>query len=73
MEEDSLANTVIQGGLEAPVACVPVQPQTNEDLYLDPLGRQPRDARTDLGRGEIPVPLQAATIPSDSGLPSTSS
>lgn len=55
LEEDSLANTVIEGGLEAPAAGVPVQPRTDEDFYLDPLALQPRDKRTDLGRSEIPV------------------
>ncbi|MBL3556033.1 MULTISPECIES: hypothetical protein [Marinobacter] len=55
MEEESLANTVIEGGLEAPAAGVPVQPRTDEDFYLDPLALQPRDPRTDLGRNEIPV------------------
>ena len=55
MEEESLANTVIEGGLEAPAAGVPVQPRTDEDFYLDPLALQPRDPRTDLGRSEIPV------------------
>ena len=55
LEEESLANTVIEGGLEAPAAGVPVRPGTNEDFYLDPLALQPRDRRTDLGRTEIPV------------------
>lgn len=55
LEEESLANTVIEGGLEAPAAGVPVQPRTDEDFYLDPLALQPRDQRTDLGRSEIPV------------------
>ena len=55
MEEESLANTVIEGGLEVPAAGVPVQPRTDEDFYLDPLALQPRDSRTDLGRSEIPV------------------
>lgn len=55
LEEDSLANTVIEGGLEAPAAGVPVRPRTDEDFYLDPLALQPRDRRTDLGRSEIPV------------------
>lgn len=55
MAEESLANTVIEGGLEAPAAGVPVQPRTDEDFYLDPLALQPRDPRTDLGRSEIPV------------------
>ncbi|MFL1456318.1 hypothetical protein ACJO5Y_17905 [Marinobacter sp. GN3S48] len=55
MAEDTLANTVIEGGLEAPAAGVPVQPRTDEDFYLDPLALQPRDPRTDLGRSEIPV------------------
>ena len=55
MEEESLANTVIEGGLEASAAGVPVQPRTDEDFYLDPLALQPRDPRTDLGRSEIPV------------------
>ncbi len=55
MGEETLANTVIEGGLEAPAAGVPVQPRTDEDFYLDPLALQPRDSRTDLGRFEIPV------------------
>ncbi len=55
LEEESLADTVIEGGLEAPAAGVPVQPRTDEDFYLDPLALQPRDSRTDLGRSEIPV------------------
>lgn len=55
MAEETLANTVIEGGLEAPAAGVPVQPRTDEDFYLDPLALQPRDPRTDLGRSEIPV------------------
>ncbi len=55
LEEDSLANTVIEGGLEAPAAGVPVVPRTKDDFYLDPLALQPRDERTDLGRNEIPV------------------
>ncbi|WP_228300895.1 hypothetical protein [Marinobacter lipolyticus] len=55
IEEETLANTVIEGGLEAPAAGVPVQPRTDEDFYLDPLALQPRDPRTDLGRYEIPV------------------
>ncbi|MGF2686716.1 hypothetical protein ACQUWM_09470 [Marinobacter sp. DUT-3] len=55
MAEDTLADTVIEGGLEAPAAGVPVQPRTDEDFYLDPLALQPRDPRTDLGRSEIPV------------------
>ncbi|MDX1599259.1 MAG: hypothetical protein R3295_11395 [Marinobacter sp.] len=55
MEEETLANTVIEGGLAAPAAGVPVQPRTEEDFYLDPLALQPRDPRTDLGRSEIPV------------------
>lgn len=41
MEEESLANTVIEGGLEAPAAGVPVQPRTDEDFYLDPLPFSP--------------------------------
>ncbi|WP_416332529.1 hypothetical protein [Marinobacter sp. NP-4(2019)] len=55
MEEETLANTVIEGGLAAPAAGVPVQPRSEEDFYLDPLALQPRDPRTDLGRSEIPV------------------
>lgn len=55
LKEDSLANTVIEGGLEAPAEGVPVRPRTDEDFYLDPLALQPRDRRTDLGRSEIPV------------------
>ena len=52
---DHNVRTVIEGGLEAPAAGVPVQPRTDEDFYLDPLALQPRDPRTDLGRSEIPV------------------
>ncbi|MBW4934806.1 hypothetical protein [Marinobacter sp. F4206] len=55
IEEDALANTVIEGGLSAPAAGVPVKPATDDDFYLDPLALQPRDSRTDLGRSEIPV------------------
>ncbi len=55
IEEDALANTVIEGGLAAPAAGVPVRPRTEDDFYLDPLALQPGDSRTDLGRSEIPV------------------
>lgn len=55
IEEEALANTVIEGGLEAPAAGVPVQSTGDDDFYLDPLALQPRDSRTDLGRSEIPV------------------
>lgn len=57
MEEESLASTVIEGGLSAPAAGVPVRAAeaTNEDFYLDPLALQPRDSRIDLGRSEVPV------------------
>lgn len=57
MAEDSLAETVIEGGLEAPAAGVPVA-DTGEDFYLDPLALQPEDNRTDLGRSEIPVDIR---------------
>lgn len=65
MAEDSMANTVIEGGLEAPTAGVPVA-DTEEDFYLDPLALQPNDSRTDLGRSEIPVDIRFSnprTIP----------
>ncbi|KMQ76771.1 hypothetical protein [Marinobacter subterrani] len=55
IEEEALANTVIEGGLAAPAAGVPVRPRTGDDYYLDPLALQPGDSRTDLGRSEIPV------------------
>lgn len=64
MAEDSLASTVIEGGLEAPAAGVPVRnarssaEMSNEDFYLDPLALQPRDSRTDLGRSEVPVEIR---------------
>ncbi len=64
LAEDSLASTVIEGGLEAPAAGVPVRSarssaeQSNEDFYLDPLALQPRDSRTDLGRSEVPVEIR---------------
>ena len=56
--EEELANTVIEGGLAAPAAGVPVQQATDDDFYLDPLALQPRDPRTDLGRSEIPVEIR---------------
>ena len=58
IEEEALANTVIEGGLEAPAAGVPVQTASDDDFYLDPLALQPRDSRTDLGRSEIPVDIR---------------
>lgn len=58
IEEDVLANTVIEGGLSAPAAGVPVKPATDDDFYLDPLALQPRDSRIDLGRSEIPVEIR---------------
>lgn len=61
MPEETLANTVIEGGLEAPAAGVPVQSVRDDDFYLDPLALQPRDSRTDLGRSEIPVDIRFST------------
>ncbi|MDC0662891.1 hypothetical protein N6L25_09975 [Marinobacter sp. SS21] len=58
LAEESLANTVIEGGLEAPASGVAVAPQGEEDYYLDPLALQPNDGRTDLGRSEIPVDIR---------------
>jgi len=58
IEEEVLANTIIEGGLEAPAAGVPVQSGPDDDLLLDPLALQPRDSRTDLGRSEIPVDIR---------------
>ncbi len=58
IEEEALANTVIEGGLEAPAAGIPVQATRDDDFYLDPLALQPRDSRTDLGRYEIPVDIR---------------
>ncbi|MDG5501117.1 hypothetical protein [Marinobacter sp. BGYM27] len=60
MDQDALANTVIEGGLAAPAAGVPARPvtQPDDDYYLDPLALQPRDERTDLGRNEIPVEIK---------------
>ena len=58
IEEDTLANTVIEGGLSAPAAGVPVKPGSDDQSYLDPLAMQPRDERTDLGRSEIPVDIR---------------
>ncbi|WP_296933975.1 hypothetical protein [uncultured Marinobacter sp.] len=55
MEEETLANTVIEGGLTAPAAGVPLKPRIEDDFYLDPLGLRPGDSRTDLGRSQIPV------------------
>ncbi|WP_346341309.1 hypothetical protein [Marinobacter sp. BW6] len=55
MEEETLANTVIEGGLSAPAAGVPLKPRVEDDFYLDPLGLRPGDNRTDLGRSQIPV------------------
>lgn len=56
MEEESLSNTAIEGGLAAPAAGVPVA-SSEEDFYLDPLSLQPSDSRTDLGRSEIPADI----------------
>lgn len=58
IEEDALANTVIEGGLAAPAEGVAVKPWSDDDAYLDPLALQPRDERTDLRRSEIPVDIR---------------
>lgn len=57
MGEDSLADTAIEGGLEAPATGVAVKSaqSAKEAFYLDPLALKPGDSRTDLGRSEIPV------------------
>lgn len=57
MGEDSLANTAIEGGLEAPAPGVAVKSvqSAKQEFYLDPLALAPGDSRTDLGRTEIPV------------------
>ncbi|WP_246166823.1 hypothetical protein [Marinobacter salinexigens] len=55
VEEEALANTVIEGGLAAPAAGVPTSPTGDDDFYLDPLALQPGDSRTDLGRSEVPA------------------
>ncbi len=57
MAEESLSDTVIEGGLSAPAAGVPVA-GGDEDFYLDPLALQPSDNRTDLGRSEIPADIR---------------
>lgn len=57
MAEDSLSDTVIEGGLSAPAAGVPVA-TSEENFYLDPLALQPNDSRTDLGRSEIPADIR---------------
>ncbi len=49
---------VIEGGLAAPAAGVPVKPATSDDFYLDPLALEPGDRRIDLGRSEIQVEFQ---------------
>ena len=58
IDEDTLANTVVEGGLAAPAAGVPVASGAEDEFYLDPLALQPRDERTDLGRTEIPVDIR---------------
>lgn len=58
IEEEALANTVVEGGLAAPAEGVAVKPRSEDDFYLDPLALQPRDERTDLGRSEIPVDIR---------------
>ncbi|MBZ2169359.1 hypothetical protein K8I84_11320 [Marinobacter sp. F4216] len=68
IEEDALADTVIEGGLSAPAAGVPVKPATDDDFYLDPLALEPRDRRTDLGRSEVPVEFQFANPKSIPGV-----
>lgn len=55
VEEEALANTIVEGGLAAPAAGVPTSPAGDDDFYLDPLALQPGDSRTDLGRSEIPA------------------
>lgn len=55
IEEETLANTVIQGALATPATGVQLRPRTDDDFYLDHLGLQPGDSRTDLGRSRIPV------------------
>ncbi|WP_372994113.1 hypothetical protein [Marinobacter sp.] len=55
IKEETLANTVIEGGLSAPAAGVPLKPRVEDDFYLDPLGLRPGDNRTDLGRSQVPV------------------
>ncbi|HET8849588.1 MAG TPA: hypothetical protein VFM78_06870 [Marinobacter sp.] len=58
IEEEILANTIIEGGLEAPAAGVPVQVTRDDSFYLDPLALHPNDTRTDLGRSEVPVDIR---------------
>lgn len=58
IEEETLANTVIEGGLEAPAAGVPLRPisaDDDADSYMDPLALDPRDRRTDQDRSELPA------------------
>ncbi|WP_227539303.1 hypothetical protein [Marinobacter sp. Arc7-DN-1] len=55
IEEEALANTVIEGGIAVPAMTVPLKPRVEDDFYLDRLGLRPGDNRTDLGRSEIPV------------------
>lgn len=57
IEEETLANTVIEGGLEAPAAGVPLRPISADDTdsYMDPLALEPRDRRTEQDRNELPV------------------
>ncbi len=63
MGEDSLADTAIEGGLESPRMGVAVKSvrSAKEEFYQDPLGLQPGDRRTDLGRSEIPVEFRFST------------
>lgn len=60
LDQDTMSNTAIEGGLEAPAPGVAARPVSNpdEDYYLDPLSIQPRDERTDLGRFEIPAEVR---------------
>lgn len=37
IDEDTLANTVVEGGLAAPAAGVPVASGAEDEFYLDPL------------------------------------
>lgn len=71
IEEETLANTVIEGGLEAPAAGVPLRPISadDSDSYMDPLALDPRDQRTDQDRNELPAEYRFNLPREDAGRP----
>jgi len=70
IDDESLAGTVIEGGLAAPAEGIPVSPGAeDDDYYLDPLAIAPRDDRTDEERTEfLPGELLSGSDPASAAL-----